>query len=100
MAGYSSQMETLARALKESEPSYQGASYCERYQTIAAHGLLARNRDYQARYAPQQRETGLSLVKANDALAAIYRGDSKDMSAIDSFANSVGELNLTFQLEQ
>ncbi len=100
MAQYSSEVEALSRALKESGPPSPSASYCERYQTIAAYGLVAGNRDYLERYQPEQRDAGLSLVKANGALAAIYRGDSRDLAPINSFADSVGELNIAFQLEQ
>jgi hypothetical protein len=95
---YSSEIEHLTNVLKASEPTNRDSNYCERVQMVSSYALLIRNRDFLESFEPAQREVGLSLSKANEALDALFQGDSQETEAINSFSDSVAHLNVTFQL--
>ena len=94
---YSVEIEHLTKLLKASPRANLGSS-CERVQMISGYALLVQNSDLLETFEPEQREVGLALVKANGALDSLLQGDSQDAEAINSFSDSVAQLNVTFQL--
>jgi hypothetical protein len=95
---YSSEIAHLTNVLEAAKPAERNSDYCQGLQMVSIYALLAQNRDFLESFEPAQREAGLSLARANEALAALFRSDSQDTEAINSFADSVAQLSVTFQL--
>jgi hypothetical protein len=52
------------------------------------------------KHEPAQRQVGLSLARNNEAPEALFQSDRQATEAINSFSDSVAELNISFQLRQ